>query len=162
MDVFPFGHFSPTPPADVLVQMLHSSEVESMSIESTQELHPGGTEASFFPDKTKATTNGLPHTLPYADQDDLPESPPSPSSPAQHSFADMCGSLHLTGSPSSCTSYRPSWWGPTGVDCGDALHYGHYHGFGDTAEELSDTSSIQPESRYKQAAASTIHLYHGS
>ena len=43
---------------------------------------------------------------------------------------------------------------------GDFQHYGHYHGFGDTAEELSD--SIQAELRYKQAVASTVHLYHGS
>lgn len=55
-----------------------------------------------------------------------------------------------------------------GADCGDFLHYGHYHGFGDTAEELSDSSrvdyssSIQAEHRYKQAVSSTVHLYHGS
>lgn len=49
-----------------------------------------------------------------------------------------------------------------GADCGDSLHYGHYHGFGDTAEELSDSSSTQAEHRYKQVVASTVHLYRGS
>lgn len=133
----------------------------------------------FKSDNTKATTNGLHRTLPYANQDDaeLAQSLSSPSSPAasrqaaapaQRSFADMCGSLHLTGSPSSCVSHRPPWWGLMGADCGDFLHYGHYHGFGDTAEELSDSSrvdyssSIQAEHRYKQAVSSTVHLYHGS
>nr|XP_020441724.1 ankyrin repeat domain-containing protein 10-like isoform X3 [Monopterus albus] len=88
--------------------------------------------------------------------------------PAQHSSADMCGSLHLSSSPSSCVSHRPAWWGPIGSDCGSPLHYGHYHGFGDTAEELGDSSclkyssSIQAEHRYMQAVASTVHLQHSS
>lgn len=128
---------------------------------------------------TEAIANGHHHTLPYAGQDDPepPKSLSSLSSPpanqqapalARHSFADMCGSLHLTSSPSSCVSHRPAWCGLMGADSGDFLHYGHYHGFGDTAEELSDSSrldyssSIQAEHRYKQAVASTIHLYHGS
>ncbi|XP_028252138.1 ankyrin repeat domain-containing protein 10-like [Parambassis ranga] len=95
-------------------------------------------------------------TLPSAAQ----SSPPA----NQRSSADMCGSLHLTGSPSSYVSHRPAWW----ADCSDSLRYGHYHGFGDTAEELSESSqleyssSIQAEHRYKQAVASAIHLYHGS
>ncbi|GLD64762.1 ankyrin repeat domain-containing protein 10 isoform X1 [Lates japonicus] len=43
-----------------------------------------------------------------------------------------------------------------GTDCGDFQHYGHYHGFGDTAEELSDSShlehssSVQAEHRYNE------------
>ncbi|XP_044043861.1 ankyrin repeat domain-containing protein 10-like isoform X2 [Siniperca chuatsi] len=167
------GHMKKAKTADtVLVQMQSSGgeELESMNMESAQELNSD--------DYTKAITNGLHHTLPYADQDG-PEPPKNLSSssppanqqaaaPAQHSFADMCGSLHLTSSPSSCVSHRPAWWGLMGADCGDFLHYGHYHGFGDTAEELSDSShldyssSTQAEHRYKQAVASTIHLYHGS
>ncbi|XP_051283254.1 ankyrin repeat domain-containing protein 10 isoform X2 [Dicentrarchus labrax] len=166
------GHMKKARRADNVVQMQSSGgeELESMNMESAQELSS---------DDTKAITNGHHHTLPYADQDDLepPKSRSSTSSPpanqqaaaaAQHSLTDMCGSLHLTGSPSSYVSHRPTWWGLMGADCGDFLHYGHYHGFGDTAEELSDSSrldysnSIQAEHRYKQAVASTIHLYHGS
>ncbi|XP_010751489.1 ankyrin repeat domain-containing protein 10a isoform X2 [Larimichthys crocea] len=149
---------------NVLVQMQSGGEeLESMNMESTQELHS---------DDTKFTANGHHHTVPYTDQDhpEPPKSlaPPSPpanqqaAAPTQHSFSDMCGSLHLTGSPSSCVSHRPAWWGLMGADCGDSLHYGHYHGFGDTAEELSDSSSTQAEHRYKQVVASTVHLYRGS
>lgn len=82
--------------------------------------------------------------------------------------ADMCGSLHLSGSPSSCVSHRPAW-GAVSSDSGESLHYGHYHGFGDTAEELTDTSSrlehrisIRVEQRYNQAVVSAMQLYHGS
>ncbi len=120
-------------------------------------------------DDTKATTNGHHHTLPFIEPDD-PEPPRSLSSSAnqqgpasaQRSSADMCGSLHLTGSPSSCVSHRPAWWGLKGADYMDFLHYGHFHGFGDTAEELGDGSSFQVEHRHKPAVASTIHHYHGS
>uniref|UniRef100_A0A3Q1FPQ6 Uncharacterized protein n=1 Tax=Acanthochromis polyacanthus TaxID=80966 RepID=A0A3Q1FPQ6_9TELE len=73
-----------------------------------------------------------------------------PSSRPQRSSAEMCGSLHLTNSPGSCSSAQPACWGPLGADCGDFLRYGHYHGFGDTAEELSDDGSIQTEHRSKQ------------
>nr|XP_020441725.1 ankyrin repeat domain-containing protein 10-like isoform X4 [Monopterus albus] len=160
-----------------LVQM-HSSageeeeEEESMTAESVQERN--------LADDTEAIANSHRYTLPYAAQDhteqhkilSLPS--PSPASqhaaavPAQHSSADMCGSLHLSSSPSSCVSHRPAWWGPIGSDCGSPLHYGHYHGFGDTAEELGDSSclkyssSIQAEHRYMQAVASTVHLQHSS
>ncbi|KAM4601858.1 ankyrin repeat domain-containing protein 10a isoform 2-T2 [Polymixia lowei] len=86
----------------------------------------------------------------------------------QHRSADMCGSLHLTGSPSSCVSHRPTW-GMMASDFADSLHYGHYHGFGDTAEDLNDTSShlehctsIQAEQCYNQAVVSAAQLYHGS
>lgn len=124
-------------------------------------------------DNTKATTNGHHHTPPYTDQEEaeLTESFSSLSSPtvnqhaavpAQHAVADMCGSLHLAGGLSSCVSHRPAWQGLIAADCGDFLHYGHYHGFGDTAEELSDCGGIQADHRFKQTVASTIHLYHGS
>ncbi|XP_074483135.1 ankyrin repeat domain-containing protein 10a isoform X1 [Sebastes fasciatus] len=162
------GHMKKARGAEnVLVQMQSSGgeELESMNMESAQELNSAG----------KAITNGRHHTLPYAAQDDpetpLPTSPPAnqqAAAPAQHSSADMCGSLHQSGSPSSCVSHRPAWQGLMGAECRDFLHYGHYHGFGDTAEELSDSScldyssSIQAEHRYKQAVASTVHLYHDS
>ncbi|KAK2856704.1 hypothetical protein Q5P01_005439 [Channa striata] len=138
-------------------------EVESMNMESAQDLSS---------DNHKILTNGHHHTLPHADQDQ-PEPPKglsSPSPPPDHqpSAADMCGSLHLTGSPSSCVSQQPAWWGLMGTDGRGSLHYGHYHGFGDTAEELSDGShlecgsSIQEENRCNHAVAGTIHLYDGS
>ncbi|XP_045066031.1 ankyrin repeat domain-containing protein 10-like [Coregonus clupeaformis] len=81
----------------------------------------------------------------------------------RRSAHEMCGSLHLTGSPSSCVSHRPSWESMAS-DPGDTLHYGHYHGFGDTAEDLAEehSSSVRVEQRYDQAVLSTMHFYHGS
>ncbi|XP_019723697.1 ankyrin repeat domain-containing protein 10-like isoform X2 [Hippocampus comes] len=64
----------------------------------------------------------------------------SPST--QRHSADMCGSLHLTGSPNGCVSHQPELEKLQGADCGDFLLYGHHHGFGDTAEELSDRGHI--------------------
>ncbi|KAK1167963.1 ankyrin repeat domain-containing protein 10-like [Acipenser oxyrinchus oxyrinchus] len=85
---------------------------------------------------------------------------------------DMCGSLHLGGSPSSCVSHRPSW-APANPyereDPGDTLQYGHYHGFGDTAESIPEassmaehSSSVKVEQRYDNAVYSALHLFHGS
>nr|XP_031322187.1 ankyrin repeat domain-containing protein 10 isoform X1 [Camelus dromedarius] len=79
--------------------------------------------------------------------------------------AEMCGSLHLNGSPSSCVASRPSWV----EDIGENLHYGHYHGFGDTAESIPELSSVTEHSRsveveegYASAVLGAAHLYHGS
>ncbi|XP_059233952.1 ankyrin repeat domain-containing protein 10 isoform X3 [Mustela nigripes] len=79
--------------------------------------------------------------------------------------AEMCGSLHLNGSPSSCVANRPSWVG----DVEENLHYGHYHGFGDTAESIPELSSLaeHPSSvkgaeRPGGADLGAMHLYHGS
>ncbi|XP_030057401.1 ankyrin repeat domain-containing protein 10 isoform X2 [Microcaecilia unicolor] len=79
--------------------------------------------------------------------------------------SDMCGSLHLNGSPSSCLPPRPSLM----EDPGESLHYGHFHGFGDTAESMPDlnsvvehSSSVQVEQKYDIAVLSTLQLYHGS
>uniref|UniRef100_A0A8D0H7B7 Ankyrin repeat domain 10 n=1 Tax=Sphenodon punctatus TaxID=8508 RepID=A0A8D0H7B7_SPHPU len=79
--------------------------------------------------------------------------------------SDMCGSLHLNGSPSSFVSNRPSWV----EDLGDSLHYGHYHGFGDTAESLPELSSVvehsnsvKVEQKYDNTVFGTMYLYHGS
>ncbi|XP_030009388.1 ankyrin repeat domain-containing protein 10-like [Sphaeramia orbicularis] len=88
-------------------------------------------------------TNGHAPTPPM-DQN-RPSSPPS-----ANQEADMCGSLHRGGSPSSCLSQRPARWGPRGPEWGDFLHYGHFHGFGDTAEEL--TVRVQTENRHMKAA----------
>ncbi|XP_078513658.1 ankyrin repeat domain-containing protein 10 isoform X1 [Lissotriton helveticus] len=82
-----------------------------------------------------------------------------------HATSLMCGSLHLNGSPGSCVSQRPSW----AENGGDSLHYGHYHGFGDTAECIPEVSSvvehsslIKVEHKYDATILSTLHLYHGS
>lgn len=123
------GHMKKARGGDnVEVQSGGGEEPESMNMESSQEPNSA---------------------VPIGPHDESPRSPAPSSLPAnqqaaQRSSADMCGSLHLTGSPSSCVSHRPAWRGVTGADCRDFLHYGHYHGFGDTAEELSDYgSSIQ-------------------
>ncbi|KAJ6667406.1 hypothetical protein lerEdw1_016527 [Lerista edwardsae] len=78
---------------------------------------------------------------------------------------DMCGSLHLNGSPSSLVTNRPPWL----EDLGDTLHYGHYHGFGDTAESIPELSSVIEHSdsikvaqKYDNTILGTMHLYHGS
>lgn len=79
--------------------------------------------------------------------------------------AEMCGSLHLNGSPSSCVASRPSW--VEGIE--ENLHYGHYHGFGDTAESIPELSSLaeHPSSvkgaeRPGGADLGAMNLYHGS
>ncbi|XP_057562963.1 ankyrin repeat domain-containing protein 10 isoform X2 [Hippopotamus amphibius kiboko] len=78
---------------------------------------------------------------------------------------EMCGSLHLNGSPSSCIASRPSWV----EDIAENLHYGHYHGFGDTAESIPElnsvvehSSSVKAEEGYHSAVLGTMHLFHGS
>ncbi|XP_047432717.1 ankyrin repeat domain-containing protein 10-like isoform X2 [Mugil cephalus] len=153
----------------VMVQMQSSTgeEVESMNVEFAQE-HSSDDNAKAVPNRH--------HHKPPCNQDDpkLPQStrPPSPpvagsrqmaTASPQRPSAEMCGSLHLTNSSGSCVSHPPAWWGIMGADCGDFLHYGHYHGFGDTAEELSDGSrpeysSIQAEHGYKKGVASIVHL----
>ncbi|XP_067349538.1 ankyrin repeat domain-containing protein 10a isoform X2 [Channa argus] len=156
------GHTKKARRADnTLMNRSGDQEVESMNMESAQDLSS---------DDSKIVTNGHHHMVPYASQPEPPKSLSSPLPPTdnQLSAADMCGSLHLTGSPSSCASQQPTWWGLIGADGRDPLHYGHYHGFGDTAEELNDGSpvdygnSIHEENRYNQAVAGTIHLYDGS
>nr|XP_045002190.1 ankyrin repeat domain-containing protein 10 isoform X2 [Jaculus jaculus] len=78
---------------------------------------------------------------------------------------EMCGSLHLSGSPSSCVASRPSWV----EDMGESLHYGYYHGFGDTAESIPElssvlehSSSVRVEQRYDSAILGAMQLHHGS
>lgn len=82
--------------------------------------------ALFSDDETPAFTpdhhNGL---------DLHPKTPPSNQDPAER-----CGSLHLSGSPESRGSQRLGGWGVLGHEGGE-LMYGHYHGYGDTAEELT-------------------------
>ncbi|XP_005999437.1 ankyrin repeat domain-containing protein 10 isoform X2 [Latimeria chalumnae] len=85
---------------------------------------------------------------------------------------EMCGSLHLNGSPSSCVAPRPSW-APVASDGqenpGDTLHYGYYHGFGDTAESIPEfnsviehSTSIKVEQKYNNTVLTALHLFHGS
>lgn len=106
----------------------------------------------FWSGDTKAPTNSHHPSMPYSE---LPTSSSPPSeAPMEPSLSNTCGSLHLAESPSSCASHRPVWWGITGADYEAFLHYGHYHGFGDTAEDLSDCSQLEVLHRYEQA----VHL----
>ncbi|XP_044284204.1 ankyrin repeat domain-containing protein 10 isoform X2 [Varanus komodoensis] len=98
------------------------------------------------------------HTLNAGNSVEEPEKVLNPAS-------DMCGSLHLNGSPSSFVSNRPSWVD----DAGDTLHYGHYHGFGDTAESIPELNSVVEHSdsvkiaqKYDNTVLGTMYLYHGS
>ncbi|XP_020649978.3 ankyrin repeat domain-containing protein 10 isoform X1 [Pogona vitticeps] len=82
-----------------------------------------------------------------------------------NSASELCGSLHLNGSPSSLVSSRPMWMD----DLGDTLHYGHYHGFGDTAESIPELNSVVEHSnsvkvaqKYDNTVLGTMYLYHGS
>ncbi|XP_051881527.1 ankyrin repeat domain-containing protein 10a isoform X2 [Pristis pectinata] len=87
-------------------------------------------------------------------------------------LSEMCGTLHQNGSPSSCVSVKPPW--PSGPTDGllsehDPLQFGHYHGFGDTAESIPDlnsymehSSSVKVEQSYNNAVCSAVHLFHGS
>ncbi|XP_056110279.1 ankyrin repeat domain-containing protein 10a [Rhinichthys klamathensis goyatoka] len=137
-------------------------ELESMNVESTAEnqsdeaiatgLRNGHGQQNSFTVNSFAT-NGQCYQSPFI--------------PAE-SRNDMCGSLHLNGSPSSCVSHRPAW-GAFLPDSGEYLHYGHYHGFGDTAEDLEDVSSchehtktVKVEQHYDQEVLSAVQLFHGS
>ncbi|KAM4559656.1 ankyrin repeat domain-containing protein 10a [Odontesthes bonariensis] len=133
----------------VLGQMQSSSgeDVESMNLELNSE------------NNINAVLSGHHHAQPSnaLGNTELPTSRASPPSslanqhageePSQHTSAEMCGSLHQTSSPGSTASHQPEWWRLMGAECVDFLHYGHYHGFGDTAEELSDSSHLVCSSR---------------
>ncbi|XP_032879044.1 ankyrin repeat domain-containing protein 10 isoform X5 [Amblyraja radiata] len=80
--------------------------------------------------------------------------------------SEMCGALHQNGSPSNYVAAKPLTEGLHGEH--DPLHYGHYHGFGDTAESIPDnsymehSSSVKVEQSYNNAVCSAVHLFHGS
>lgn len=127
-------------------------EVESMNEESMNEEPPADQHLPALPSGVQ------PDPVPPPPQSHQQAAPTT-----RRAAGDMCGSLHLNGSPSSCVSHRPSWWGLTGEDCGDFLHYGHFHGFGDTAEELGDGGrKDHGHTRTAQATVGSPHLYHGS
>ncbi|XP_038674142.1 ankyrin repeat domain-containing protein 10-like isoform X2 [Scyliorhinus canicula] len=85
---------------------------------------------------------------------------------------ETCGSLHHNGSPGSCVAGKPmlpSCYPAGSLEDHDPLQYGHYHGFGDTAESIPDlnsilehSSSIKVEQSYNNAVYSAVHLFHGS
>ncbi|KAJ8351505.1 hypothetical protein SKAU_G00229810 [Synaphobranchus kaupii] len=104
-------------------------------------------------------------TTPGSNTNGFPSSGSQTEGGGEGQGSDMCGSLHWDGSPSSCVAHRPSW----AVSSAETLHYGHYHGFGDTAETIDEASSqmehstsVRVEERYDHAVFSTMHLYHGS
>uniref|UniRef100_A0A673IYV1 Ankyrin repeat domain 10a n=2 Tax=Sinocyclocheilus rhinocerous TaxID=307959 RepID=A0A673IYV1_9TELE len=142
-------------------------ELESMNVESTAEnqsdeaiatgLRNGHGQQNSFTVNSFAT-NGQCYQSQFNGVETIPA----------ESRMDMCGSLHLNGSPSSCVSHRPAW-GAFLPDSGEHLRYGHYHGFGDTAEDLEDASSCQEhstivkvEQHYDQEVLSAVQLFHGS
>ncbi|XP_043928590.1 ankyrin repeat domain-containing protein 10 [Protopterus annectens] len=95
-------------------------------------------------------------------------SEPNVSSPESK---NMSGGLHHNGSPSSCVTLKPLWMPSSsdGDNYDEAWHYGHYHGFGDTAEcipELNSviehSSSVKIEQKYDSAVYNAMHLFHGS
>ncbi|KAM3935887.1 ankyrin repeat domain-containing protein 10 isoform 1-T1 [Leptodactylus fuscus] len=95
------------------------------------------------------------------------ESPEEHGTCAENNSAiqsQTCGSLHVNGSPGSWVTPRPSLSDETA----DVLQYGHYHGFGDSAESLPEYSSllehsdsVNVEHRYKSTFISTLHQYQG-
>ncbi|KAL7852640.1 hypothetical protein SRHO_G00184250 [Serrasalmus rhombeus] len=137
-------------------------EMESMHVESA-------------PDNQSETTIGLRNNRTQQNNITINGVPinghchPSRTEPVHaETRSDMCGSLHLSGSPSSCVTLRPSW-GTFPSDSSEHLHYGYYHGFGDTAEDLEDASSrhdhnttVRIEQCYNQEVLSTMLLFHGS
>ncbi|XP_042572274.1 ankyrin repeat domain-containing protein 10-like [Cyprinus carpio] len=142
-------------------------ELESMNVESTAEnqsdeaiatgLRNGHGQQNSFT-VNGFTTNGQCYHSQFNGVETIPA----------ESRMDMCGSLHLSGSPSSCVSHRPAW-GAFLPDSGEHLRYGHYHGFGDTAEDLEDASSCQEhstvvkvEQHYDQEVLSPVQLFHES
>lgn len=94
----------------------------------------------------KANADSLHRTLPSADK--------LATSPAHRPLADTCGSLHLT---ESHGLHRPA--ANLEEECADFLFYGHYHGFGDTAEELSYGGAAL---RHAQDLSSSARLHLGS
>lgn len=119
----------------VKVQMLHQQLMNCLTL--------------FWSDDFKISTNSHYPSMPYSELPMSFSSSPPGKDPAEHS---SCGTLHLAESPSSCVSHRPVWSGLTGTDSEAFLHYGHHHGFGDTAEDLSDCSQLDILRRYEQAA----------
>lgn len=115
--------------AEGLMQNGAGEEVESMSVEPSSDGKPKAHVAAHQPP---------------------PASSPGNAEPDQRRLcpAEMCGSLHLTDSPGGSDSDRPEHWRWTGAD---PLFYGHHHGFGDTAEDLSDSGCRRP-------AAGAVHL----
>lgn len=141
-------------------------EFESMNVESTAEIQSDeaiatglrnghGHHNSFT--VNNFSTNGQCYESFFNGVETIPAEP----------RIDMCGSLHLSGSPSSCVSHRPAW-DAFSPDSSEHLHYGHYHGFGDTAEDLEDASichehstTVKVERLYDQEVLSAVQLFHG-
>ncbi|MCJ8747910.1 hypothetical protein PDJAM_G00158830 [Pangasius djambal] len=135
------------------------ADIESMHVESAPDNQSDGTIeiatglSNGHAQQKSFDTNG--HCHPH--QPDAPELGSS-----------MCGSLHLGGSPSSYMSHRPLW-ATFSSDFSDHLHYGHYHGFGDTAEDLEEAGSrhehittVKLEQHYNQEVLNAMQLFHGS
>ncbi|XP_013855033.1 ankyrin repeat domain-containing protein 10 [Austrofundulus limnaeus] len=97
---------------------------------------------------------------PLSHQDSLTSDLDHTDPPAPLHSANMGGSLHLSSSPGSSGSQI--LLDLMDQDCRDFLLYGHHHGFGDTAEDLSDTGHFLSESGLRQPVSGSVQLYHGS
>ncbi|XP_078402213.1 ankyrin repeat domain-containing protein 10-like isoform X1 [Cetorhinus maximus] len=96
----------------------------------------------------------------------------TPSVGSAQPLSETCGSLHHSGSPGSCVTVKPMLPSCHTAGCledHDPLQYGHYHGFGDTAESIPDlnsfmehSNSVKVEQSYNNAVYSAVHLFHGS
>ncbi|XP_062866689.1 ankyrin repeat domain-containing protein 10a [Trichomycterus rosablanca] len=142
---------------DFPVKTINGTELESMHVESTSASQSDG---------TIETATGL--SSGYMQKSYTPNGHCQPLQPLAESDGDMCGSLHLSGSPGGCTSQRPAW-ATFPSDVGNHLHYGYYHGFGDTAEDLEDAAShhehcktVKLEQHYHQEVVHAMLLFHGS
>ncbi|XP_049611496.1 ankyrin repeat domain-containing protein 10 isoform X2 [Syngnathus scovelli] len=133
---------------EVLPQMQHSELEDSMESNCGGSVHP----PSPVDDEPMKS-------IPDCDEASTRLSWQQRSSPSdQRNSPDMCGSLHLTGSPNGCVPHRPESKSLLKADWGEFLLYGHYHGFGDTAEELSDRDHYKQKSF--QNMEGVMHLSH--
>ncbi|XP_069746502.1 ankyrin repeat domain-containing protein 10a isoform X2 [Narcine bancroftii] len=124
-----------------------------------------------FPPGQVNGVNGITHRTTTESTGGLGNGRTATSFQETHLAPEMCGTLHQNGSPSSCVTIRPVW-APLPMDGfsdHDPLQYGHYHGFGDTAESIPDlnsylehSSSVKVEQSYDNAVCSAVHLFHGS
>ncbi|XP_077370582.1 ankyrin repeat domain-containing protein 10-like isoform X1 [Festucalex cinctus] len=148
---------------EVSLQMPHSELEDSMESNCGSHVLPprpdiaAGMDSVHPPSPVDHDDNEPMKGIPACDEISTRLSWQQGGSPSSHdNSADLCGSLHLTGSPNGCVSHRPELENLLGADYGEFLLYGHYHGYGDTAEELSDRGYIGHKS--SQNVEDAMHL----
>ncbi|RVE75025.1 hypothetical protein OJAV_G00012640 [Oryzias javanicus] len=131
--------------ADGALEQMQSSAGEEEEEEEGMNLEPSSEHAAGCPPPPSSPILGS--TERASSLPPPPESPGAHRASSQQPSADMCGSLHLSGDAASGggVSRRCDWWSLTEAGGGeDLLQYGHFHGFGDTAEDLSDGGQPPP------------------